>query len=142
MPHRTRVGVGLMLLNDAGQVLLGRRMVAGNGEGDYAAVGGEMEFGESVEAAILRELAEECGDEVQVRDLKQISVINWRNPGGDQWIGLGSVAWLAAGEPRRTEPHKMGEWGWYDLENLPKPLYVPTAWTIEAYLTGKVWFDG
>ncbi len=130
-----------MLLNEAGQVLLGRRKHAENGPGEFAMPGGQIEYGESFEAAMRRELAEECGDHLRIEGLRKISVINWRRPGRDQWLGFGGFARLVEGEPKQMEPYKMGAWGWYELDALPRPLYEPSAWNIEAYQTGKVWFD-
>jgi 8-oxo-dGTP diphosphatase len=66
---------------------------------------------------------------------------NYRPAGGLQWIGIGATAKLVKGVPRRTEPDKSGEWGWYDLDKLPAPLYQPTAGTIEAYRTGEIWHE-
>lgn len=135
------VGVGVLIINDGGQVLLAPRSGAVGEVGQYGAVGGGMHVGESFEGALRRELAEECGSQVQIKDLRWLCTLNFRSASGQHWVGLGAVAQWAGGDPRWMEPDKMGEWSWYDMDRLPEPLYPPTAWTLEAYRTGRAWFD-
>jgi 8-oxo-dGTP diphosphatase len=66
-PERPLVGVGAFILRD-NQVLLvqrGREPAAGK----WSVPGGLVELGESLQEAIAREVREEVGLEVQVRDL-------------------------------------------------------------------------
>jgi 8-oxo-dGTP diphosphatase len=44
------------------------------------------------------------------------------------------------GDPTRVEPHKNGEWEWYDLEALPSPLFRPCHSALHALKTGN-WFS-
>ncbi|WP_159448849.1 hypothetical protein [Demequina sp. NBRC 110053] len=37
------------------------------------------------------------------------------------------VAVEAEGEPEAREPHKIAEWGWFDRDALPEPLFGPVA---------------
>lgn len=39
------------------------------------------------------------------------------------------------------EPEKCEGWAWYDLENLPQPLFKGCESCIEAYKTGQNYFD-
>ena len=55
-----KVGLGLYILNDRGQVLLGLRK-AKHGEGTWCPPGGHMEYGESFEEGAVREAFEETG---------------------------------------------------------------------------------
>lgn len=52
-----RKGAGCLVINDAGEILLGRR----TDSGEWATPGGHVEDGESFEAAAVRELHEETG---------------------------------------------------------------------------------
>lgn len=57
-----RVGVGVILTNAQGQVLLGKRK--GSHAPYWSIPGGHLELGESFESAAIREVAEETGLEI------------------------------------------------------------------------------
>ena len=46
-----------------------------------------------------------------------------------------------SGEPRVCEPHKCEGWDWYDIDQIPSPLFKACPSSIEAYKTGKNYFD-
>jgi 8-oxo-dGTP diphosphatase len=46
-------------------------------------------------------------------------------------IGLFSDAFK--GEPKVMEPDEIVEWQWFSLDNLPTPLFFPSAKIIENY---------
>lgn len=135
------IGVGLVVVNERGQILLARRTVRGNGHETYALMGGGMEKGESFEQTVLRELVEECGDHVKIKNLRFLCLMNHLSEGDGQWVGAGFMAELAEGEPKLMEPHKNEAWAWYDPDNLPDPVYRPSRAVITAYLTGRTFFD-
>jgi ADP-ribose pyrophosphatase YjhB (NUDIX family) len=58
--QRPYVGMGILVTRGE-QVLLGQRR-GSHGAGDYAAPGGHLEYGESFETAVRREVREETGD--------------------------------------------------------------------------------
>ena len=39
------------------------------------------------------------------------------------------------------EPDKCEGWDWYNLNNLPKPLFEPCDISIDSYKTGKNYYD-
>ena len=42
----------------------------------------------------------------------------------------------------RTDPNeRIGDWSWYDLEELPQPIFLLTAILIDSYKTGKNYYD-
>jgi len=59
-PERPIVGVGAVVLNGAGQVLLVKRAHEPL-KGEWSLPGGGVEVGETLEAAVVRELFEETG---------------------------------------------------------------------------------
>jgi ADP-ribose pyrophosphatase YjhB (NUDIX family) len=63
-PDAPRVGVGAVVL-DAGQVLLVRRG-APPSQGKWSIPGGLVHLGENIEAAVRREMLEECGLELHL----------------------------------------------------------------------------
>jgi hypothetical protein len=46
-----------------------------------------------------------------------------------------------SGELQNLEPDKCEGWDWYDLNNLPSPLYGTMPQYLEALQTGKNYFD-
>jgi hypothetical protein len=51
------------------------------------------------------------------------------------------VADWDSGEPKVMEPDKQDSWGWYAIDNLPQPLFAAMPEVIEAYETGKSFFE-
>jgi len=41
------------------------------------------------------------------------------------------------GEPKVMEPDEITEWQWFDLDNLPSPLFFPSAKVLENYKQKK-----
>lgn len=71
-PDAPRVGVGVVVLNE-GRVLLVKRG-APPSQGKWSLPGGLVQLGESVEAAAVREVEEECG--LKVRLLGLVGVVD------------------------------------------------------------------
>ncbi|KKU14936.1 MAG: Hydrolase, NUDIX family [Candidatus Jorgensenbacteria bacterium GW2011_GWA2_45_9] len=54
-------------------------------------------------------------------------------------IGLFSDAF--SGEPKVMEPDEITEWCWFDLNNLPSPIYFPSAKVLENYKQKKFYIS-
>ena len=67
-PGQIVLGVGAVVWNDEGAVLLIRRSKPPR-LGEWSLPGGKVEFGETLRAALLREVREETGLDVQIVDL-------------------------------------------------------------------------
>lgn len=137
MEDHTKVGVGVMVMKD-GKVLLAKRKGA-HGAGEFCFPGGHLEYTESFEQCALREIAEECG--VAITGLRFQLVANSNTYAPKHYIHIGLVADWQAGEPQLLEPEKSESWGWYGLDELPKPLFFFTAMAIDSYQTGKTYYD-
>ncbi len=133
----TKVGIGIMLFKD-GKVLLGKRK-SSHGAGEYAWPGGHLEYMESIVDCARREIKEETGMEVQ--NVRFLRLLNLKDYKPKHYIDIGLIADWKSGEPQVMEPEKCEGWDWYDLDNLPSPLFVPLASYFEAYKTGKNFFD-
>lgn len=111
-----------------GHILLHKRsQVCRDEQGHWDGGGGSMEFGETFEETVKREIREEyC---VPVKNLKQIGVFNVLRKNGNvdtHWV---KVLFVAEVNPRRVqigEPEKMDEIGWFAIDKLPKPLHSNT----------------
>ncbi len=134
--NRIKVGVGVMVIKQ-GKVLLGVRQNT-HGGGEYAFPGGHLEFGESFEECAHRECREEVG--IEIKNIKTLRISNLRQY-GKHYVDIGVVAHWKSGEPEVLESDKISNWGWYEMDNLPQPLFGHIKYTIEAYQTGRVFFD-
>jgi len=129
--------VGVMIFKD-GKVLLGKRC-GKHAPGEYSFPGGRIEYMESFEDAIKRETLEEAG--VKIKNLKFLSIANIDRYSYRQDILVSFVADWESGEPETFKEERIGEWDWYDLNNLPKPIFFPTQVLIDSYKTGKIFYD-
>jgi 8-oxo-dGTP diphosphatase len=137
--ERPQIGIGVFLINDNDEILLGKRK-GSHGEGEYALPGGHLEMDETFEECALRELAEEAGPDIRIKGIDFLCLTNMRRYAPKHYADIGMVAKWESGESRVMEPHKKEEWRWYSLDNLPRPLFGCTDNYIEAYRTGKKYF--
>ncbi|MBM2817971.1 MAG: MutT/nudix family protein, probable [Parcubacteria group bacterium] len=131
-----KMGIAVMIMKN-GKVLLGKRKGA-HGAGDYAFPGGKLEMRESFENCAKREVTEETGIEIQ--NIKFLRLLNFKFY-DKHFVDVGLLADWKSGEPTVMEPDKCEGWGWYDVDNLPKPLFKGCASCIEAFKTGQSYFD-
>ena len=135
------VGVGVMVRNQKGEMLLGLRSEASRNEaGKWTAPGGCVEFGETLEEAVVRETMEEYGIEVEVTRLLKLH--NHILPGENQhWVNPIFEARLVKGEPKMMEPHKIVKIGWFPLDRLPENLTVNWIEFVKDLKVGKISLD-
>ncbi|HOB90168.1 MAG TPA: NUDIX domain-containing protein [Candidatus Colwellbacteria bacterium] len=135
--YKPRVGIGVMIFKE-GKVLLGKRK-GSHGEGEYAFPGGHLEYLESFSDCGRRETREECGIEIKNIRFQYLANVTKYAPKHYAHIGL-SADW-DSGEPQVLEPDKSESWDWYDLDNLPKPLFEPCALAIRCHKENKNYLD-
>jgi 8-oxo-dGTP diphosphatase len=136
---RPKVCVGVIIFKND-QVLLGkRRKTASHGQDEYSFPGGKIENEESFVEAVKRETFEEAG--IKIKNIEFLSVINTAKYKEHQAVLVSFRSDWESGEPFSPPEENIGEWAWYDLNNLPKPLFYPTATIIDSYKTGKNFYD-
>ena len=129
------IGVNLFLVRDE-KLLLGQRKNC-FGEGDWGLPGGHLEFGESMQEGVRRELREETG--LEIGDMTFSNMVNGPQ-GGKHYIQVGFIAHNVQGEPELKEPDRCAEWRWCALTDLPKNIFVGHQKQVEAFLKGDVQF--
>ncbi len=134
----TKVGVGVMVIKD-GKVLLGRRK-GSHGEGMFAWPGGHLEYMEKIEDCARREVKEETG--MEIMNVRFLRLMNLKEYAPKHYVDIGVIAEWKFGEPRVCEPDRCDGWDWYDLDALPSPLFSAIPSYLEAYRTGRNFFDG
>jgi 8-oxo-dGTP diphosphatase len=135
------VGFGIMLLDENDRVLLGKRHIDPekadselSGEGTWTMPGGKLEFGESFEEGARRELMEETG--MHLEKVKVIGVSNDKTDGA-HFVTIGMFSEYFSGEPKAREPDEITEWGWFNLRDLPSPLFFPSERLVRNYELNK-----
>ena len=131
-----KTGIAVMIMKE-GKVLLGKRKGA-HGAGDFAFPGGKLEWRESFEDCAKRETREETG--IEIHNIKFLRLLNFKFY-DKHFVDVGLLADWKSGEPKVLEPEKCEGWAWNDLDTLPRPLFKGCESCIEAYKTGRNYFD-
>ncbi|WP_455854538.1 NUDIX hydrolase [Ensifer canadensis] len=112
-------GCGLAIMRD-GKLLLCKRLKAPEA-GHWNIVGGKVDHMERSELAARREAEEESG--LSIRSTRFLCLSEQLIEADRQhWISMIYVTDDFSGEPQLTEPDKLSDIGWYDLDALPQPL--------------------
>lgn len=135
--NHPKVGVGVMVFKE-GKVLLTRRH-GSHGDGEYSFPGGHLEYMESFEDCARRETAEECG--LMIKNIRFLYVTNVMKYAPKHYVHIGVVADWESGEPKILEPEKAEDWQWYDLDNLPEPLFEFCKLSFDALKTGRKYYS-
>ena len=93
--------------------------------------GGKIDFGESPDESACRETLEKTG--IDVKNLKLISVTN-EVVEDAHFITLGFLCKDFEGEAKVMEPDEITEWRWFDINNLPEPMFFPCVKIVKNYL--------
>ncbi|MDO8503570.1 MAG: NUDIX domain-containing protein [bacterium] len=128
------VGTGAMIFNDEGELFLSKRgQGVSNEKGCWETPGGGVDFGETLEQAVRREIKEEYGVEIEITE--QFPAADILIPEEKQhWVATTFLAKLKPGqEPKILEPHKCDGIGWFPLDRLPEPLSKITKLDLEKY---------
>nr|WP_221380988.1 NUDIX domain-containing protein [Actinoplanes polyasparticus] len=112
-----------------GRILLARRSARARDEpGAWDCGAGALEFGETFEQAVTREVTEEYATPPLAIDL--LGVRNVLRP-GSHWVAIIFAVRLDPAAARIGEPHKFDELGWFPLDALPGPLHSQLPATLE-----------
>jgi mutator protein MutT len=129
------VGVGALIFNDDGKLLLTKRgQKAKNERGKWEIPGGSVEFGETVAQALKREVKEELDIEIKVGEMVQLCDHIIEDE-GQHWVSPSYICKLVAGEPTIMEPEKCDEIRWVSLEEAQQlPLALATKEDVAVLL--------
>jgi 8-oxo-dGTP diphosphatase len=121
-------GCGAAIVRD-GRLLLVKRKRPPEA-GCWSLPGGKVDFGERVEDAIVREIAEEVG--VKIALLRPLGVVQMIGLDSQHWVAPIHLAEIVAGEPENREPGKHEAIVWAPLDAPPSPLAVAAREAIAA----------
>ncbi|RKR91008.1 ADP-ribose pyrophosphatase YjhB (NUDIX family) [Micromonospora pisi] len=120
----------------AGRVLLARRGAGARDEpGTWDTGAGALEFGETFEAAVTREVGEEYA--TQPLDITVLGVRNvLRDQPPSHWVAVVFAVRVDPSTVTIGEPHKFDQLGWFTVDSLPEPLHSQLPPTLELFATG------
>jgi mutator protein MutT len=123
-----RVGCGAAIADAAGRLLLVQRRREPEA-GHWGLPGGKLDFGESVQDCIRREILEELGIVITLGPL--LCVTDYRTPQA-HWVAPVHRAEIASGTPQVQEPEALAACGWFAPDDLPHPLTRATVQALAA----------
>jgi len=133
-----------MILRD-GKILLWQRHIDPakadselHWEGTWTMPWGKMHFGESFEETCARETLEETWIIIDKTKIKIISITNDIVPDA-HFVTIGFLCENFQWEAQVMEPDEITRREWFDLNNLPKPLFFPSEKVIKNYLDGVIY---
>ena len=128
------VGVGAIIVDNRGRLFLARRSIKAKNEGGlWEFPGGSVELGETMAAALRREMREEFGIEITVGGLLDV-VDHILIEEGQHWVSPTYRCTITAGEPHIMEPEKCAEIGWFPPDAVPKELTQISCENLSHYL--------
>jgi 8-oxo-dGTP diphosphatase len=134
-----RVGVGVMIKNKKGELLLGLRK-GSHGSNEWSFPGGHLEMGETLFETAKRETKEETG--LDIDDFKLISVadeMRYLKTDNKHYLNIGVEGLYKGGEPLVMEVDKCEKWSWFNIDNLPANLFEGTELVINNFKKNKIY---
>ena len=113
------VAVHLFILRGE-HVLLSRRFNTGYEDGNYSVPAGHLDGGETVRLALIREVREELGVEIQPNDLTFAGVFHRKSDDERVDFFLSTRQW--SGVPKNEETDKCDAIRWFPLNALPENM--------------------
>lgn len=110
----------------AGNVLLNKRSRNCRDEWErWDCGGGGLEFGDSVESTLRKEIAEEYKTDVLDFEYLGFREIhrNYEKAGRTHWIALDFKVRVDKDKVQNGEPHKFDTVEWFSAQRLPEPLH-------------------
>jgi 8-oxo-dGTP diphosphatase len=119
------VSVSFVIHDGEGNIMLHKRGAnARDEQGRWDIGGGAIEFSESIDDAIAREIKEEfCVDPIEIKFLTAYDAHRTLNDVPTHWIALVHTVQVERAKVKNGEPHKIDEIDWFTSDKLPSPLH-------------------
>jgi 8-oxo-dGTP diphosphatase len=130
--HLPKVGVGVLLTDKRGRILLTLRKRPPEA-GCWSIVGGKLDYFEHLEACAIREALEEVGVRISIERL--LCVTDHCLPDeGQHWVAPAYLGRILSGRASNREPAKTKQVRWFHPNALPANLTMTARNAIAAYL--------
>ena len=119
------LGVTFFCHDGTGRFVMGRRSKNTRDEhGKWDLGGGGIEFGETAEETLRREIREEYGAEILTHEFLGYTDVHREQDGNPtHWISLAFKVLVDPRQIRNAEPHMCDEMQWFTLESLPENIH-------------------
>lgn len=120
------ISASFVVHDGKGRILLQKRGPHARDEnGRWDVGGGAIEFGESIDEAVRREIKEElCTEPIDIQFLTVYDAFREHNGTNTHWIAIMHSVQVDPNNVKIGEPHKIEEIGWFKSTNLPSPLHT------------------
>jgi 8-oxo-dGTP diphosphatase len=130
VPRKPDVSCVFVCHDGRGRVLLARRSAGARDEpGTWDCGAGAIEFGETFEEAVTREVTEEYATGPLSIELRGVRNVLRADP-PSHWVAVLLAVRLDPAAVRIGEPHKFDDLGWFALDALPGPLHSQLTATL------------
>lgn len=124
-------GVGAVILNENNEILfLKRGKKAKNEVGKWKLPGGTIEWGETMEQTLIREMKEEVGVEVEIED-HLFTYDDFIPDEGQHWIAIFFVCRIKKETVKNMEPGKIDGIEWFGIHEIPENVAIGTEEMVE-----------
>ncbi len=129
------VGIGVIVKGD-GKILMIRRQNS-HGHGTWSCPGGHIDFGESFEECAIRECYEETG--IRIKNIRFKTITNdVFKEDQKHYVTIWMEADYDGGTPEVMSERELTEVGWFDMEHLPEPLFLPMVNLMNNRTIGQI----
>lgn len=134
------VTVCFLVHDGNGQVLMQKRGAKARDEqGKWDIGGGAIEFGETMEEAVIREIFEEYSTKpLKIKFLGSYEAHRIHDNKPTHWIALLHAVQLDPKSITIGEPDKIDEIGWFKIDNLPSPLHSQIDKALNIGIKSKI----
>ncbi len=103
-------------------------------QGAWDPGGGQVEFGETLEQSVLREVQEEYGCKGEIQEqLPAHSVLRLHDGKKTHWLAIPFFILVPRDKVKNTDPEKIEELNWFRFDNLPSPLHTGFQYSYKHY---------
>ena len=134
------VTVNFLVHDGQGRILLQKRSQNCRDEqGNWDIGGGAVEFGETLDDAVARELMEElCVKPLSIKAIQHYDAHRINKGVPTHWIAVTYAVLVDPNEVSIGEPHKVDDIGWFTKDNLPSPLHSMFDKAYEIAITQNI----
>ncbi|OBZ14725.1 DNA mismatch repair protein MutT [Bacillus sp. FJAT-27264] len=126
---RPRVGVGAVIRDENNRILLVLRKKPPEA-GHWSLPGGKVDYMETIEHAVIREIREELGLEIEIERL--LCVTNHILPAEDvHYVAPTFLANIVSGDVQNQEPHALEKVQWFSMQDLPNKITMTTDYALK-----------